>query len=117
MAHSVQSIDKSSHRPSLRSADTVKRRTQTKFGERCFSHAGPALQLPGIPNLTVLSLPQTQIDFKIFKNSSLSPRVLTFVSAPEHFVSRALYISFICIICICIEISTGTVKRQIELKY
>ena len=37
-----------SRRPGLRSANTantadyIKRRTRTKFGERCFSHAGPA---------------------------------------------------------------------------
>ena len=43
--HSVQSTVGSSRRPGLRSADTadyIKRRTRTKFGERCFSHAGPA---------------------------------------------------------------------------
>ena len=39
------------------------------------------VQLPGIPYLTVLSLPLTPIDLKHFKNSFLSPRVLTFVSA------------------------------------
>jgi len=45
MADSVQSIVESSRRPSLRSADTadyVKHRLQSKFGERCFSYAGPA---------------------------------------------------------------------------
>jgi len=44
-ADSVQSIAESSHRPGLRSADTadyIKRRTRFKFGERSFSHAGPA---------------------------------------------------------------------------
>ena len=46
MADSVQStIMESSRRPGLRSADTadyVKHRLQSKFGERCFSYAGPA---------------------------------------------------------------------------
>jgi len=40
MADSVQSIVESSRRPGLRSADTadyVKHRLQSKFGERCFS--------------------------------------------------------------------------------
>jgi len=45
LAHSVQSVAESSRRPGLRSANTAdyfKRRTRTKFGECCFSHAGPA---------------------------------------------------------------------------
>ena len=46
LAHCVQLIAESSRRHGLRSADTadyIKRRTRTKFGERCFkSHAGPA---------------------------------------------------------------------------
>ena len=45
LAHSVQSIAVFSRRPGLRSANTsdyIKRRAGTKFGERCFSHAGPA---------------------------------------------------------------------------
>ena len=40
--HFVQLIAESSRRPGLRFADTadyIKRRTRTKFGERCFSHA------------------------------------------------------------------------------
>jgi len=43
LTHSVQSIAESSRRPGLRSANTadyIKRRIRTKFGERCFSHAG-----------------------------------------------------------------------------
>ena len=42
MADSVQSLVESSRRPGLRSADTadyVKHRLQSKFGERCFSYA------------------------------------------------------------------------------
>ena len=45
LVDSVQSVAESSRRPGLRSANTadyVKRCTHTKFGERCFSHAGPA---------------------------------------------------------------------------
>jgi len=41
----VELIAESSRRPGLRSADTadfIKRRSRTKFCERCFSHAGPA---------------------------------------------------------------------------
>jgi len=42
----VQLIAESSRRPGLRSADDadhIKRRTRTKYGERCFSQAGPAV--------------------------------------------------------------------------
>jgi len=45
LTHSVQLIAESSRRLSLRSTDTadyIRRRTRTKFGELCFSHAGPA---------------------------------------------------------------------------
>ena len=45
LAHSVRSVAESSRRPGLRStnsADYIKRRTPTKFGERCCSYAGPA---------------------------------------------------------------------------
>ena len=41
----MQWVAESSREPSLRSADTaddVKHRLQSKFGERCFSYAGPA---------------------------------------------------------------------------
>jgi len=56
-AHSVQSIAESRRRPGLKSANTadyIKRRTRTEFGERCFSHAGPAAwnALPGSIRLT-----------------------------------------------------------------
>jgi len=55
--HSVQLISESSRRPRPRSADTadyIKRRTRTKLGERCFSHAGPAAwnSLPDSIDLT-----------------------------------------------------------------
>jgi len=45
LAHSVQSVAESSRRPGLRSANTadyIVCRTRAKFGEQCFSHAGPA---------------------------------------------------------------------------
>jgi len=45
LAHSVQSVAESSRQPGLRSADTtdyIIHCTRTKFGECCFSHAGPA---------------------------------------------------------------------------
>jgi len=51
LVDSMQSVAESSRRPGLRSANTVdyvKRHTRTKFGERCFSHAGTL-------HLTVLS--------------------------------------------------------------
>ena len=59
LAYSVQLIAESSRRPGLRSADTVdyiKRRIRTKFGERCFSHAGPAAwnSVPGSTKLTTI---------------------------------------------------------------
>ena len=57
LVDSVQSVAESSRRPGLRSANTadyVKRCTRTKFGERCFSHAGPAAwnSLPASIKLT-----------------------------------------------------------------
>jgi len=63
LAHTVQSVAESSRRPGLRStntADYIKRHTRTKFGERCFSHAGPAAW-NSLPDST-LSLPLTPID-------------------------------------------------------
>jgi len=86
LAHSVQSVAESSRRPGLRSADTadyIKRLTRTKFGKRCFSHAGLAAW-NSLPDSIAYQL--TPIDLMSFKNSSLSPRVLTFVSAHGHFI-------------------------------
>ena len=64
LAHSVQSIAESSRRPGLRSANTadyIKCRKRTKFGERCFSHAGPDTwnSLPDLP-LTLIDLTRGQ---------------------------------------------------------
>jgi len=57
LVDSVQSVAESSRRPGLRSANTadyVKRCARTKFGGRCFSHAGPAAwnSLPSSIKLT-----------------------------------------------------------------
>ena len=70
-------------------ADNVKRCTRTKFGERCFSHAGPAAwnSLPASIKLTT----DTNRFTKTSKSSPVSHSILTFVSAPGQFVSRALY--------------------------
>jgi len=71
LAHCVmQLITKSSRRPGLRSADSVdyiKRCTRTEFGERCFSHAGPAAwnSLPDTIKLIPL-IRNLPVDFKIF---------------------------------------------------
>ena len=83
----------SSRRPCLRSADTadyIKRRTQTKFGERCFSHAGPAAwnSLPDSIKLTT--------DTNRFRNLLKTHLFhLAFISAPGQFVIRALYLLFV----------------------
>ena len=69
--HSVQSTVESSRRPGLRSADTadyIKRRTRTKFGERCFSHAGPAAW-NSLPDSIRLTTDANRLK-KSFKNSS-----------------------------------------------
>ena len=69
--HSVQSTVGSSRRPGLRSADTadyIKRRTRTKFGERCFSHAGPAAW-NSLPDSIRLTTDANRLK-KSFKNSS-----------------------------------------------
>ena len=98
----MQSVAESSRRPGLRSANTadyVKRCTRTKFGERCFSHAGPAAwnSLPASIKLTT----DTNRFKKTSKISPVSHSILTFVSAPGQFVSRALQIPNC--ICICIQ--------------
>jgi len=76
LVQSVQLIAESSRRPGLRSADTadyIKRRTRTKFVERCFSHAGPAAW-----NSSPDAIKQI---LNSFKNSSISPRVLTLLAS------------------------------------
>jgi len=58
LAHSVQSIAESSRRPGLWSANTanyIKRRTRTKFGQRCLSHTGSAAWNPYLTALRCLS--------------------------------------------------------------
>jgi len=45
LADSVQLIVESSRLRSADTADYIKRRTRTKFGERFFSHSGPATSL------------------------------------------------------------------------
>jgi len=88
LADSVQLVVESSRRPCLRSADTadyIKRRTRTTFGERCFSHAGPAAwnSLPDSIKLTT--------DTNRFRNLSKTHLFhLAFISAPGQFVIRAL---------------------------
>jgi len=85
----------SSRRPGLRSANTAVcrlhtsnvRRTGTKFGERCFSHAGPWSCLEFLTWQQAYYTDANRLFKKSFKNSS---RVLKFVSAPGHFVSRAI---------------------------
>ena len=90
MADSVQSIVESSRRPGLRSADTadyVKHCLQSKFGERCFSYAGPAAwnSLPhSIKLITDISR------FKQLLNSHLFRIAFQhFVSIPGQSVSHA----------------------------
>ena len=57
-----------------------------------FSQADPAVW-NSLPDSIKLTTDTNRPRFKkSFKNSSLSPRVLTFVSAPGHFVSRALFV-------------------------
>ena len=96
LAHCVQLIAESSRRPGLRSADTadyIKRRTRIKFGERCFSHAGPAAwnSLPDSIKLTT--------DTKILKYFKTRLFHLAFwhyfLSAPVHSESRALSFVFV----------------------
>ena len=73
LTHSVQLIAVSSRRLGLRSTDYIRRRTRTKFGERCFTHAGPAAW-----NSSPDAIKQI---LKSFKNSSISPRVLTLLAS------------------------------------
>jgi len=88
LAHSVQSIAESSHQPGLRSANTadyIKRHTQTKFSERCFSHAARN-SLPDSIKLTT----DTNRFKSLLKTHLIPSCVLTFVSASGQFVSRAI---------------------------
>jgi len=101
MADSVQSIVESSRRPGLRSADTadyVKHRLQSKFGERCFSYAGPAAW-NSLPH-SIKLITDTSRFKQLLKSHLFRIAFWHFVSAPGQFVSRALQVR-ICI-CICI---------------
>jgi len=98
MADPVQSIVESSRRPSLRSAVTansVKHRIQSKFGERCFRYAGPAAwnSLPHSVKLTT----DTNRFKQLLKSHLFYIAFWHFDSAPGQFVSRALQVW----ICIC----------------
>jgi len=92
LVDSVQSVTESSRRPGLRSANTaeyVKRCTRTKFGERCFSNAGPAAwnSLPASIKLTT----DTNRFKKLLKAHLFHIAFRHFVSAPGQFVSRIQY--------------------------
>ena len=85
LADSVQLIVESSRLRSADTADYIKRRTRTKFGERCFSHAGPAVwnSLPDSIKLTT--------DTNRFRNLLKTHLFhFAFISAPGQFVIRAI---------------------------
>jgi len=99
MADSVQSIVECSRRPGLRSADTadyVKHRLQSKFGERCFSYAGPAAW-NSLPH-SIKLITDTSRFKQLLKSHLFRIAFWHFVSAPGQSVSRALQVR----ICICI---------------
>ena len=71
MADSVQSIEECSRRLGLRSADTadyVKHRLQSKFGERCFSYAGWSGCLAGTHYITASGSSRTLADLNSFSS-------------------------------------------------
>jgi len=102
-------------------SEVRQRRTRTKFGEHCFSHAGPAawnslsdsskhtadinlvntasvtlVQLPGIPYPTVLNIPLILTYLKVFQRLVISPCDLTFLASWIFWKSRSIN-------CICIR--------------
>ena len=81
---------------SANTADYVKRCTCTKFGERCFSHAGPAAwnSLPASIKLTT----DTNRFKKLLKAHLFHITFWHLLAPLGQFVSRALQIP----ICICI---------------
>jgi len=83
----IQSSTRSEVRQHCRLHTSNVRRTGTKFGERCFSHAGPWSCLEFLTWQQAYYTDANRLFKKSFKNSS---RVLKFVSAPGHFVSRAI---------------------------
>ena len=103
MADSVQSIVECSRRPGLRSADTadyVKHRLQSKFGERCFSYAGPAAW-NSLPH-SIKLITDTSRFKQLLKSHLFRIAFCHFVSAPGQSVSRALQVRICICICICI---------------
>ena len=86
MADSVQSIVESSRRSGLRSADTadyVKHRLQSKFGERCFSYAGPAAW-NSLPH-SIKLITDTSIFKQLLKSHLFRIAFWHFVSTPGQF--------------------------------
>ena len=91
LVDSVQSVAESSRRPGLRSANTAdyaKRWIRMKFGERCFSHAGPAAwnSLPASIKLTT----DTSRFKNLLKSHLFHLAFWHFVSTPGQSVSCAL---------------------------
>jgi len=82
--------------------DYVKHRLQSKFGERCFSYAGPAAW-NSLLYLTASSSSRTDTSrFKqLVKSHLFRIAFWHFVSAPGQFVSRALQVRICICICIC----------------
>ena len=100
MADSVQSVVESSRRPGLRSADTadyVKHRLRSKFGERCFSYAGPAAW-NSLPH-SIKLIADTSRFKQLLKSHLFRIAFWHFVSAPGQFVSRALQVRICISIC------------------
>ena len=84
LVDSVQSVAESSRRLGLRSANTadyVNRCTRTKFGERCFSHAGPAAW-NSLPASIKLTTDTSRFEKKKSKMSPVSHSILTFCWCP-----------------------------------
>ena len=93
-----------SRRPGLRSADTadyVKHRLQSKFGERCFSYAGPAAW-NSLPH-SIKLITDTSRFKQLLKSHLFCIAFWHFVSAPGQYVSRALQVR-IYSICIYIRV-------------
>ena len=84
LVDSVQSVAESSRRPGLRSANTadyVKRCTRMKFGERCFSHAGPAAW-NSLPASIKLTTDTNRFQKKLLKSHLFHIAFWHFVTSP-----------------------------------